>query len=166
LHTPIQTLNVADRPTGLHEPRSAARPIGFYPADTIQAMSELQTSDDGVKYLTTGNWLEPDPICLKFGGLNLATREHCAPTGERWAERFLGIDLASTVPSEVREMWEAARGLLLYGWFSTRSTRSANTSYGASPITSKSLCGLGFWRCRRRDSNPRHADYDSAALTS
>ncbi len=23
----------------------------------------------------------------------------------------------------------------------------------------------GFLRCRRRDSNPRHADYDSAALT-
>jgi len=23
----------------------------------------------------------------------------------------------------------------------------------------------GFERCRRRDSNPRHADYDSAALT-
>jgi Phage integrase family len=24
----------------------------------------------------------------------------------------------------------------------------------------------GYQRCRRRDSNPRHADYDSAALTS
>ena len=80
-------------------------------------MSEPQAPDDGVKHLTTGNWLEPDPICLKFGELNLATREQRAPTGERWTERFLAIDLASTVPSEIREMWEAARGLLLYGWF-------------------------------------------------
>ena len=80
-------------------------------------MSEPQAPDDGVKHLTTGNWLEPDPICLKFGELNVATREHRAPTGEHWAERFLAIDLASTVPSEVREMWDAARGLLLYGWF-------------------------------------------------
>ena len=36
-------------------------------------MIEPQDPDDGVKHLTTGNWLEPDPICLKFGELNLAT---------------------------------------------------------------------------------------------
>jgi hypothetical protein len=58
---------------------------------------------------TIGNWLEPDPICLKFGELNLATAKHRAPTGARWAERFLAIDLWPTVPSEVREMWEAAQ---------------------------------------------------------
>ncbi len=80
-------------------------------------MSEPQVPDDGVKHLTPGNWLEPDPICLKFVEVNLATAERRPPMGEGWAERFLAIDLAPTVASEVRDMWEAARGLLLYGWF-------------------------------------------------
>jgi hypothetical protein len=80
-------------------------------------MSEPQVPDDGVKHLTTGNWLEPDPICLKFVEVNLATAASRQPTGDGWAERFLAVDLAPTVPSEVRDMWEAARGLLLYGWF-------------------------------------------------
>ena len=80
-------------------------------------MSEPRVPDDGVKHLTTGNWLEPDPICLKFVEVNLATAERRPPTGEGWAERFLAIDLAPTVASEVRDMWEAARGMLLYGWF-------------------------------------------------
>lgn len=80
-------------------------------------MSEPQVPDDGVKHLTTGNWLEPDPICLKFVEVNMATAASRQPTGEGWAERFLAVDLAPTVPSEVRDMWEAARGLLLYGWF-------------------------------------------------
>ena len=80
-------------------------------------MSQPQVPDDGVKHLTTGNWLEPDPICLKFVEVNLATAERRPPTGEGWAVRFLAVDLAPTVASEVRDMWEAARGMLLYGWF-------------------------------------------------
>ena len=80
-------------------------------------MSEPEFPDDGVKHLTTHNWLEPDLICLKFGELNLATGQRRLPTGESWAAHFLAVDLAPTVPTEVREMWEAARGLLLYGWF-------------------------------------------------
>ena len=70
---PLQTPNASNRPTDLHEPRSAVRPIGSYPAGTIQAMSVPQVPDDGVKHLTTGNWLEPDPICLKFVEVDLAT---------------------------------------------------------------------------------------------
>ncbi len=65
-----------------------------------------EPDDGGVKHLTIGNWLEPDPICPKFG----ATRED-------WAALFLAVDLELTVPGEVRDMWDAARGLLLYGWF-------------------------------------------------
>src|SRR4029077_4780852 len=79
-------------------------------------MEERQIPDDGVRQLTVRTWLEPDPICLKFDELNLTTGERRLPTGEAWAERFLAIDLAFSVPSAVREMWEAARGPLLYGW--------------------------------------------------
>ncbi len=78
--------------------------IRSYPTGTIQAMSEPQVPDDGVKHLTTSNWLEPDPICLKFVGVNLATAERRPPTGVGWAERFLAVDLAPTVASEVRDM--------------------------------------------------------------
>jgi hypothetical protein len=35
----------------------------------------------------------------------------------------------------------------------------------ARPRTRKPRDLRGFLMCRRRDSNPRHADYDSAALT-
>jgi hypothetical protein len=35
-----------------------------------------------------------------------------------------------------------------------------------NPLNKKPRLWRGFRRCRRRDSNPRHADYDSAALTS
>lgn len=36
---------------------------------------------------------------------------------ERWAEQFLAVELEQHVPAEVRELWEVARGVLLYGWF-------------------------------------------------
>lgn len=49
--------------------------------------------------------------------VDLATAERRPPTGKGWAERFLEVDLAPTVASDVRDMWEAARGMLLYGWF-------------------------------------------------
>ncbi len=42
---------------------------------------------------------------------------------------------------------------------------SANVAWEFSGIATKPQCSRGFLRCRRRDSNPRHADYDSAALT-
>lgn len=80
-------------------------------------MSEPGVSDGGVKHLTTRNWLDPDSICLKLGDAPLASGRQNPPTGEGWAEQFLAVDLAPSVPSQVRDMWAAARGLLLYGWF-------------------------------------------------
>lgn len=80
-------------------------------------MSEDGPPDDGVKHLTASNWLEVDPICQKFEELNPATGQRRSATGEAWAARFLAVDLAPTVPIEVRDMWEAARGMLVYGWF-------------------------------------------------
>ncbi len=54
-------------------------------------MSQPEVTDDGVKHLTRRNWLDPDPICLKFVNVDLVTGERCPPTGEGWAEQFLAI---------------------------------------------------------------------------
>ena len=80
-------------------------------------MNEPADRDDGVKHLTTGNWLEPDDIPSKYVELNQHTGETRSASGEAWVERFLAITLASSVPAEVREMWEVAQGVLCYGWF-------------------------------------------------
>ena len=71
-------------------------------------------------------------------------------------ERWLGGRLAGVV-----EPWgSCAPNAALWG------NRWGNSRPRPLPLLpSETLCGLGFRRCRRRDSNPRHADYDSAALT-
>lgn len=71
----------------------------------------------GFKELTVDNWCQPDPAGGAFGEVSLATGEQRAMTGERWAEQFLAVELKPQVPIEVRELWEVARGVLLYGWF-------------------------------------------------
>ena len=69
------------------------------------------------KPLSVENWRERDPVHDVFGEVNLATGAHRPMTGERWAELILAIDLALYVPRDVRDMWQVARGVLVYGWF-------------------------------------------------
>jgi hypothetical protein len=73
--------------------------------------------DDGVKHLTTDNWLKADEIPSKYVEINQHTGERRASSGEAWVERFLSVTLAPPAPVEVREMWEVAQGILCYGWF-------------------------------------------------
>jgi hypothetical protein len=80
-------------------------------------MNNSGDSDDGVKHLTTENWLDPDPTGGAFGEYNPTTGEQRAASGEGWAKQFLDVELAASAPAEVRDMWEVARGVLLYGWF-------------------------------------------------
>jgi hypothetical protein len=74
-------------------------------------------SSPGVKRLTIDNWLMPDDIGRAFVEVNAATGERRPATAESWAQRFLAIELGQCVPAEIRDMWEVARGALLYGWF-------------------------------------------------
>ena len=80
-------------------------------------MSDSGDRDDGVKHPTAENWLDPDETGRGFGELNLATGEHRAASGRGWTEQFLAVELDATVPTEIRDMWEVARGVALYGWF-------------------------------------------------
>lgn len=37
--------------------------------------------------------------------------------GDDWARAFLAVELKSHVPEEIRELFDVARGAMLYGWF-------------------------------------------------
>jgi hypothetical protein len=80
-------------------------------------MSDAGERDDGVKRPTVQNWLAPDETGRAFGEVNLATGERRTASGDGWADQFLAVGLDNEVPAEIREMWEVARGLALYGWF-------------------------------------------------
>jgi len=79
-------------------------------------MSDSGERDDGVKHLTVQNWLEPDETGRAFGEINVQTGERRCSSGDRWAAMFLAVELDQAVPPEIRDMWEVARGLALYGW--------------------------------------------------
>jgi hypothetical protein len=69
------------------------------------------------KRLTEDNWRDPDPAGQAFGEINLATGEERPMTAQRWAQRILAVHLNDDVPADVRDLWEVARGVLLYGYF-------------------------------------------------
>ena len=69
------------------------------------------------KHLTVSNWAEADEVSNAFAAFNLVTGEQEDVSANGWAERFLAIELSTSVPAEIRDMWAVARGLRLYGWF-------------------------------------------------
>jgi hypothetical protein len=79
--------------------------------------SDAMKQKPGVKRLTKENWLTPDVTGRAFVEVNAKTGATRPATGDGWAEQFLAVDLGEHVPMEVRDMWEVARGTLLYGWF-------------------------------------------------
>ncbi len=80
-------------------------------------VSDSGRRDDGVKHLTAENWSQPDETGRAFGAINSATGERRAASADGWTEQFLATELNEAVPVEIRDMWEVARGLALYGWF-------------------------------------------------
>ena len=59
------------------------------------------------KEIDAQNWLEPDPIVLHFTGM-----EHV----HDYVETVLAPKLSENVPHEVMELFEVARGAMLYGY--------------------------------------------------
>jgi len=68
------------------------------------------------KVLTVENWNRHD---TQSAHLVLVDRQGVerTPTGDGWVERILKPQLNGTIPGEVAEMFEVARGILVYGWF-------------------------------------------------
>jgi hypothetical protein len=68
--------------------------------------------------LTLENWTEPDPTNKVFGRmspvLGVGPR---SMSGDDWARAFLAVELKQHVPNEIRELFDVARGAMLYGWF-------------------------------------------------
>ena len=70
-----------------------------------------------MKYLTTENWLELDPVIAGsvFVSLSMTDGRSSPVTAADWAQNLLVPSLVPAVPSEVRELYEVARGAMLYG---------------------------------------------------
>lgn len=68
------------------------------------------------KTLTVGNWQLPDGTSTQF---SLPDDELViqAMGGDDWARAFLAVELGDHVPDDVRDLFDAARGALVYGWF-------------------------------------------------
>ena len=71
----------------------------------------------GIKVLTLANWTEPDPANEHFVRWSPVLRGMVPMDKGDWARLFLGINLADHVPPEIRELFDVARGTILYGWF-------------------------------------------------
>lgn len=71
----------------------------------------------GFKKLTIDNWLEPDRISSSFVRISPADGQVHAVNGEDYVRAILGPKLIGWVPSDVRKLFEVARGALMYGYF-------------------------------------------------
>jgi hypothetical protein len=70
-------------------------------------------AETGVKQLTVDNWDKSDATSELWGTIDAAGVRRLS--GSDWAEVFLSVELSSSVPAEIRWMWEVARGVLVYG---------------------------------------------------
>lgn len=71
-----------------------------------------------IKRITPENWLERDGdqfAAIEFTSLNDANTR--LMDGEDWIRNFTEPELLSSVPDEVQNLFEVARGALCYGYF-------------------------------------------------
>jgi hypothetical protein len=68
------------------------------------------------KRLTADDWDQPDETSRIFVRVSPVAGV-VKMDGNDWARAFLAVELRDSVPSEVRDLFAVARGVLLYGWF-------------------------------------------------
>lgn len=62
------------------------------------------------------DWHLPDPLSVRC----TVSATDGSPTemdGAAWAALFLSVELHPSVPAEIRDLFEVAKGTLVYGWF-------------------------------------------------
>jgi hypothetical protein len=69
------------------------------------------------KRLTANNWDEPDATSSIWVRRSRLVAGEIPVDGNAWAREFLAVNLTGPVPVEVANLFEVARGTLLYGWF-------------------------------------------------
>jgi hypothetical protein len=70
-----------------------------------------------MKIISIENFLTPDPTNLIFSKVNTATGEVLPMPPEEWAQIFLAFELSKGVPSQLVNLFEVAKGAMLYGYF-------------------------------------------------
>ncbi len=78
--------------------------------------TEVPIHNAGFKVLTVENWDVSDPIHALFGQLSSSGQPEQAPP-KIWVDQLFAPRLADTVPAEVRDLFEVARGCCIYGCF-------------------------------------------------
>lgn len=68
------------------------------------------------KQLTPANWDKHDPTSRHFVLIDKNGVQR-TPMGSKWAKLILDPKLCPSVPDDIVEMFEVARGILVYGWF-------------------------------------------------
>jgi hypothetical protein len=96
--------------------KSLQQRSGGQDAEGARAPWQDMEEDLGFKRLTPENWLEPDSVMRAFGRLP-PVGEPYIPMGEERVSDAMGIELAESVPLEVRRLFAVARGALCYGYF-------------------------------------------------
>jgi len=71
----------------------------------------------GFKNLTVENWLEPDRISSSFVRISPDDGQAHAISGNDYVRSILKPRLIEGVPTDVRALFEVARGALVYGYF-------------------------------------------------
>lgn len=71
----------------------------------------------GFKKLTADNWLEPDKVSSSFVRISPVDGQAHPIAGNEWVRDILKPSLIETVPTEIRVLFEVARGALAYGYF-------------------------------------------------
>lgn len=70
-----------------------------------------------LKRLAAENWLEPDSISASFWEVSLPEGKARRITGDDWVRMIFKPALSDSVPAEVRNLFEVARGAMAYGYF-------------------------------------------------
>lgn len=71
----------------------------------------------GFKKLSVENWRQADITNENFMRRSELTGELLAMGEDDWARQFLAVELKGHVPVEIRDLFDVARGAMIYGWF-------------------------------------------------